>query len=162
MSQLSEAEAERLSPGQATELVQLLDLQARWQNHCADPAKSAASAPELHVRQKAFDQFQSTLRLFGAKYRNAGLPEPTQNVPDRLALWCRVLRAVYRRAEGGNPTHVLAKVYRLADRLAARLGATPVGRGAAQDVAAAVRELDAVIAWYDALLAPAPSEGAAA
>ena len=40
----------------------------------------------------------------------------------------------------------------MADRIAARVKADPVGRGAPPgDVAGAVRDLDAVIAWCDGL-----------
>ena len=80
--------------------------------------------------------------------------------PTDWQLWCRAaLRVVFRRAEGGNTGQVLTKVYRLADRLAARLAKVPVERGTVENVAGAARELDAVIAWYDALIPPAPSRG---
>jgi hypothetical protein len=45
----------------------------------------------------------------------------------------------------------MTKVYRLADRFAARLGIEPVQRGTATDMVEAVRELDAVIAWCEGL-----------
>ena len=158
MSQLNERAAEALSPAQATAVVRLLDLQARWENHRDDPDKSAASTKDLQARQKAFDAFWSARREHAAKHRAAPLPEPTQNVPDRLAVWCRTLRAVFRRAESGSPAQVMLKVYRLADRVATRANKEMVGRGPAGDLATGVRELDAVIAWCDGLAAlPGPS-----
>jgi hypothetical protein len=156
MTQLSERAAETLAPEQAAALIHVLDLQARWENHRDDPAKSAAAYADLQARQKAYDLFQVARRNYAAKYRNAAIPEPTQNVPDRLAIWCRALRAVFQRSESGSPGQVLAKVYRLADRIAARMAAQPVERTPAENPLTAVRELDAVIAWCDAL-APAPT-----
>ena len=93
-----------------------------------------------------------------AKYQNARLPEPTQKMPDRLALWCRALRAVFQRAERGIPSEILVKVYRLVDQMAARLGKEPVAKGTVDDLAGAVRELDVVIAWCNGIT---PSGGAA-
>jgi hypothetical protein len=151
MRQLNEADAERLSPDQATDLVRVLDLQAEWENHRDDPTKSALSLHDLRIRQKAFEAFRIALRNYGVKYWNAHLPEMTQNLLDRLVIWCRVLRAVFLKANGGNPTHAMAKVYRLADRFASRLAIEPVRREIANDVGGAVRELDVVIAWCDSL-----------
>jgi hypothetical protein len=127
--------------------LRLLDLQARWENHRDDPGKSPASTADLQARQKAFDAFWSARREYAAEHRAAPIPEPTQNVPDRLAVWCRTLRAVFRRAESGNPAQVMVKVYRLADRVAKRTGKELVGRTPATDLASAVHELDAVIGW---------------
>jgi hypothetical protein len=156
MSQMNECAAEALSPEQATAVVHLLDLQARWENHREDPSKSAGSTSDLQARQKAFDVFRSGLRDYAAKYRGAVFPEPTQNVPERLAVWCRTLRAVFRRAEGGNPIQVMTKVYRLADRIAARVGKEVVGRAPVGDLATSARELDVVIAWCEGLAALGP------
>jgi hypothetical protein len=150
MPQLSHTNAEKLSPEQATGLMRVLELQARWENHRDDPTRSAASIPDLHARQKAFNSFQVAWNGYVAKYRQAWLPEPTQNIPDRLAIWCRTLRAVFQRVEAGCPAQVMAKVYRLVDRIAARIGKEPMERGSVEDVVDAIRELDAVIAWCEA------------
>jgi hypothetical protein len=48
----------------------------------------------------------------------------------------------------------------MADRIAARVGAGPVARGAAADLPAAVPDLGVVIAWCDALVTPAPTDTA--
>lgn len=153
MPQLNERAAEALTSEQATALVRLLDLQARWENHRDDPDKSASTTTDLHARQRAFDAFWSARREHAAKHRTVPLPEPTQNVPDRLAVWCRTLRAVFQRAANGSPAQVMVKVYRLADRVAVRAGKEVLGRAAAGDLATAVRELDAVIAWCGGLIA---------
>jgi hypothetical protein len=153
MSQLSERAAEALTPEHATAVVHLLDLQARWENQCDDPNRSAGSTPDLQTRQKAFEAFRLGCRDYAAKYRDAPFPEPTQNVPERLAIWCRTLRAVFRRAERGSADQVLIKVYRLADRVAARAGKEAVGRAQAGDLTRAVQVLEAVIAWCEGLAA---------
>lgn len=147
MPQLNERAAEALTPEQATAVVRLLDLQARWENHRDDPDKSAASTADLMARQKAFDAFWLARREYAVKHRTVPLPEPTQNVPDRLANWCRTLRAVFRRAECGSAAQVMIKVYRLADRVAVRAGKEVLGRVPAGDLATAVGGLDTVIAW---------------
>ena len=160
MPQLSETAADKLPPAQAAEVVHILDLQARWENHRDDPAKTSASVSDLHVRQKAFEAFRAAWRKYAAAHRDARLPEPTQNVPDRMAVWLRALRAVLRRASGGDATAILAKVYRLADRVAVRTAREPVARLAAADLPAAVCALDAVIAWCDAAAAPKLADAA--
>jgi hypothetical protein len=156
MPQLTEADAEKLSPEQAAGLIRVLELQARWENHRDDPATSAASTPDLQTRQKAFEAFQVAWNAYTAQHRLARLPEPTQNMPDRLAIWCRALRAVFRRAEAGYPVQVMAKVYRLAARTASRLEKEPVERESAEGLAGAIQQLDAVIVWCDVLVRSGP------
>ncbi|WP_143393528.1 hypothetical protein [Fimbriiglobus ruber] len=148
---MTENVAEALSPEQATNLVKILDLQARWENLCASPEQRPDLRTDLRARQKAHDQFQDAWDHYSKKYRTKLFPETTQSVPDRLAVWCKLLRAVFRRATVGDPTHVMAKVYQMADRIADKNEAEPVPRGATEDLAAAVRELDEVIAWCAAL-----------
>ena len=147
MHQITEDEAENLSAVQATELVRVLDLQAGWENHRADPTKNVASIADLNARQKAFDAFQTVSTRYAGKYGNAQPPEPTRSMPDRLAIWCRVLRILCRRAEGVCPVQMMEKVYRLTDRSATRMGKERVGRGIREDMAGVLRELDVVIAW---------------
>lgn len=157
MQPLNEAEAERLSSDQAADLVRVLDLQAEWENHRDDPTKSASSMQDLRIRQKAFEAFRTALRGYSAKYSSVSLPEVTQTV--RLVIWCRVLRAVFLKANGSgnslNAMHSMTRVFRLVDRLASRLGIEPVQRGNAKDLLEAIRELDAVIAWCDDLASSA-------
>jgi hypothetical protein len=146
MPQLTERDALRHSPEQATALVRVLDLQAEWDGLLVDKAQKTTLL-DLRARQNASDAYQAALRDYSARYRDAGVPEPTHAVPARLAAWCRVLRVVFGRAEGDCPARLMGKVYRLADRVAARVGREPVRRGPAADLPAAARELDVVIAW---------------
>ncbi|AWM39523.1 hypothetical protein GobsT_21400 [Gemmata obscuriglobus] len=161
MPQLSESAAEKLSAEQATALARILDLQARWENHRDDPAKTATSAADLQARQKAFEAFRAALREYTAAHNDSRFPEPTQNIPERLVIWCRALRAVFRRSEGPGSAFVLMKVHRLADRIAARTGLPPVERAAVTDRDATIRELDAVIAWCDRAAPPSVKGDAA-
>jgi hypothetical protein len=153
MSRLTERDAEKLPPEQATALVRVLELQARWSALVADQVNDT---PSLQARQRAHDASRAGLRQYAADYHNAPIPEPTQNVPDRLAVWCRALRAVFRRAEGGCPAQVLARVYRLADRIAARARNESVVRVPVDDLPSAVRALDAVIAWCEGQVPTSP------
>lgn len=158
MSQLNEADAEKLSPEQATGLIRVLELQARWENHRDDPEKSAATASDLQVRQKGFDAFKVAWNAYAAQYRSSRLPEPTQNMPDRLGIWCRALRAVFLRgANAEYPAQVMAKVYRVAARTAARTGAQPIAIESGKDLAGAIRELDTVITWCGSLMQSGPA-----
>jgi hypothetical protein len=150
MSQLSEAEAERLTSEQALGLVHVLELQARWKNHCEDPSLSAASPNDLKDRRNVFDAFQTARNAYTTKYRQARLPEPTQTAPERLAIWCRVLRALFRRSEYGYPGQLMTKVYKVAAKTAAKREKEPMRREPTEDLAGAIRELDAVIAWCEA------------
>lgn len=149
MPQLTERDAEKLSPEQATALVRVIELQAKWDGLLADKGQQTS---DLHARQKANDAYQAALRDYKATYPRAVVPEPTHAVPERMVVWYRVLRTVFGKAERGNPTAVLGKVYRLADRIAARMSKDSVGRTPADDPAGAVRELDVVIAWCEALV----------
>lgn len=76
-------------------------------------------------------------------------PEPTHVVSERMVGWYRVLRIVFGKAENGSPVEVMGKVYRLADRIAARLSEEAATRTPINDLAGAVREPAAVIAWCD-------------
>jgi hypothetical protein len=154
MPQLTERDAEKLSTEQATALVRVLDAQATWYALLADRQQKSGTS-DLKDRQKANDAYRAALREYGAKYPGAAVPEATHATPDRLGVWCRVLRAVFQRADGGSPVGVLGKVYRLADRIAERMGKEPLGRGSAEDLPTAVRELEVMIAWCDALV-PTP------
>lgn len=157
---MSERTAEQLAPAQAAELAAVIDAQARWENmRCDPPHAGDNSSAALQGRQKAYDAFRTRLAAYTAKYRAAQVPEPTLNTPERVAVWCRAVRAVLLRAEpaaGAHPAHVVAKAYRLAERIAARMGNAAPGRAApADEMAGAVRALDAVIAWCDVLAVPA-------
>ena len=160
---MSERTAEQLAPAQAAELAAVIDSQARWENMRSDPPHAGDNTSSaLQARQKAYDAFRTKLAAYTVKYRAAQVPEPTLNTPERVAVWCRAVRAVLQRAEpaaaGAHPAHVVAKAFRLAERIAARVGSAALERGApADDVSGAIRALGAVIAWCDALAGPAPA-----
>jgi len=144
MALFTEREAETLPPEQAAALVRILNLQARWDGLLAVKAKEVTA---LHAKQKANDAFRAALRDYTEKYSTARVPEPSHVMPDRMAMWCRTLRALFLKAEGVDPTEVMDRAYRLADRIAARAGKDPVDRQSG---------LDGVIAWCDAMATPAP------
>ncbi len=161
MAQTSERAAEELDPAQAAELVRVIDLQARWENTRAEPvgADGESSPSNLHGRQRAYEAFRSRLAAYTTRYKAAEVPETSLNTPVRVGMWCRVVRAVFRRArpEAGTdcPSHAAEKAYRLADRIAARLKVEPVGRASPPDgIGAAIGALEAVILWCDGLVTP--------
>ncbi|WP_439626865.1 hypothetical protein [Gemmata sp.] len=156
MPQLTEAAAGQLTPGQAAELVRVLDAHAAWDDRRPGPTGGATPHADLRARQRAFDTFRSAWRGYAPKYPGVPLPEPGRNSPDQLAAWCRVLRVVFRLAAAW-PARVMDRVHRLADGVSAGAGEHPVGRTTAGDEAEAGHDLDAVIAWCDrAAKPPAP------
>ena len=166
VSQMNESAAEKLDPAQAAELVQVLDLQARWENLWDDRTRDGSdhSTPLLQGLQLAFEAFRSRMAEYTARYRTAQIPDLSPSGPDRLAGWCRAVRAIFQRAgheTGGDcPVHVVAKAHRLADRIAARVKNDPVRRGSPpDDIAGAIRDLGAIIAWCDGLVAPSSPIG---
>ncbi|MCE9560886.1 MAG: hypothetical protein K8U57_02415 [Planctomycetes bacterium] len=162
MSQMSENVAEKLDPVQAAELVRVIDLQARWENMRSNPTGAGGNAgfstPDLQGRQKAYEAFRVKLAAYTARYRAAHVPEVTLNTPERVGIWCRAVRAVFRRASQEfteYPGHTVMKAHRLADRIASRLANEPAAREASvEGIAAAIRSMDAIIAWCDRLTGP--------
>lgn len=162
MPQMNECSAEKLDPMQAAELVRVIDLQARWEN-LRGPigSESGASVLALHGRQKAYEAFRTRLVAYTTRFRAEDVPDATLNTPTRVVAWCRVVRAILGRAErepvGDPPVHLVAKAYRLADRLALLMMKEPIGKGPQPDgITAAIRDLDAVVAWCGGLVgAPA-------
>jgi hypothetical protein len=142
-----------LSPEQAADLARVLDLQADWENHRHDAA-GGASGPGLRERQRRYEAYRAALAGYAARHRAVDLPELNLSTPERVAGWCRAVRVVCRRAgpDAGAPAQVAAKAYRLADRLAARLGVAPADRDDhAEGMGGVVAGLDAVVAWCDGL-----------
>jgi hypothetical protein len=147
---MQQTEAEPLSRAQATDLLHVLELQSRWENHCDDPAKSAKLNTDLMARQKTSEAYQAALREYAATYRTTRLPEPTHAVPRRLAVWCRILRGVFQCADGAYPVALMAHIARLADRTAVKAGREPVVVVVAgETLADAIRQMDSIIAWCE-------------
>jgi hypothetical protein len=117
--------------------------------------------------QRTFEAFRAGLAAYAARYGADPVPERTPTTADHLAAWCRLARAVVRRADpwpgGGGPAQVAARAYRLADGLAGRLGREPVARSAGATTRDAVlATLEAVGAWCAAPEAGPPSHRTAA
>jgi hypothetical protein len=158
VAQMTESTAEMLDPVQAAELSQVVDLQAHWENlkDVAGRDNAACTTTDLQGRQKAYEAFRSRMAAYTSRYRTAEVPELTLSAPDRFGAWCRAVRAVFLRAEPAMgracPSETVAKAYRLADRIGARLETDPVVREAPPDgIAAAIRDLAAIIQWCDGL-----------
>jgi hypothetical protein len=132
MPPFTERDADRLSPEQATALVRVLDLHARWDGLLVGKVQKT-SPTDLQTCQKASEAYQAALRDDSAKYRAAGVPEPSHAMPERLGVWCRTLRVVFGKAVCDCPTEVMGKVYRLADRIAERTSRGPVAMVPAAD-----------------------------
>ncbi len=154
MAQLTAQIALGLAPDQAAELARVMELQACWENLRDDSDTSHANGPGLRERQRRYDAFRSALTTYTARHKSASLPELTLNAPERVGAWCRAVRIVCERAgaEAEAPVHVVGKAYRLADRIAARLKVEPAAReDQVEGMYAAIRALDAIIAWCDRL-----------
>ncbi|WP_238537779.1 hypothetical protein [Zavarzinella formosa] len=154
---MTEIAAERLTPARAAELTKVLDLKCQWENMRVG---SSYSTPHLHSLQKAFEAYRTSMLAYTAGDRNEPIPDLSPSGPNRLRAWCRTLRVVFNRA-GTNeyPTHVLAKAFTVADRIAERMKSEPANRESATDMNGAIRQLDAVIAWCDKPMnVPVPSE----
>jgi hypothetical protein len=146
---MTEAAADRLTPARAAELVQILDLQSRWENLRAAGSPTTA---QLHGLQAAFEAYRIRMAAYTARNQGEPVPELTPTKPGRLGAWCRTVRAVLRRAGGCDcPAHIVAKAHRVADQIAGRLEAEPVGRERPTDMAGALGQLDRVIAWCERL-----------
>ncbi len=147
---MKENTAERLAPARATELAQVLDLQAQWENLRAD---NIDSTTHLQSLQKAFEAYRSRQAAYIANDPSEPIPEMSPTRPARLGAWCRTVRAVFRRTGETSecPTHVVTKVHRLADQIAARVQVEPAGRELPTDMTTAIRQLDKVISWCDGL-----------
>jgi hypothetical protein len=149
MAQMHESAAENLTSARAIELARVLDLQSLWENLRADGNRSTS---QLKALQTAFEEYRVGMSAYTARNRNEPILELSPTRPGSLGAWCRTVRAVLRRAQGGAcPSHVVAKAHRLANGIAAREIKIPVAQESATDIAGAIRQLDAVIAWCDRL-----------
>jgi hypothetical protein len=149
MSQMNEIAAARLTPARAAELVQILDLQSRWENLRTDGNYSTG---QLQALQGAFEAYRSRLANYVAQDHSDAIPELTPTKPGRLGTWARTVRAVLRLADDqACPVHLVAKAHRVADQIATRLKSQPGVWETPKDRAGAICQLDGVIAWCDAL-----------
>jgi len=106
--------------------------------------------------------FRAKLVAYNKRYRPEHVPELLLNTPARLGTWCRRMRdlclLVVHDPRCYCPAALVEKAYRCADRVCLRLNKDRVGRstppGAIGD---AIRDLDNVGQWCDALADIAPS-----
>ena len=149
MTQMNESTAARLTPARAAELVQVLDLQSRWENLRAEGNDSTI---QLQTLQSAFEAYRSRLANYVARDQSDAIPELTPTKPGRLGTWARTVRAVLRLADDRVcPTHLVAKAHRVANQIAIRLKSQPGVWETPTDMAGAIGQLDGVIAWCDEL-----------
>jgi len=137
----------------------LVDLEARWENLRDTPARTAevpSATRELHGKQKAYEDFRTGLAAYNKRYTPEHVPELLLNTAARLGAWCRRMRDLYLRVEhdprGHCPTHLLEKVYRWADLVAARVNRGRVGRSPPPaTIRAAIRGLEDLARWCEEL-----------
>ena len=135
---------------------QLVDLEARWANLPVAVATESVSASlaGLFAKQKTFDAYQTALVAYNQRYRPAYHGRRSVSTTSRLALWCRSMADLYRRAARAEcPTNVLEQAHRCADRLGKRLNRGIVCRPATVRVTAdVIAGLTAIAEWCDRLL----------
>jgi hypothetical protein len=148
-----------LTPTQAAELAELVELEAHWENLRAAPSRTAAvrsTNQDLHAMQRAYDAFRAKLAAFNRQCPPGHTPELLLNTPARLGIWCRRMRDLYLRAEHDPrvryPNQLLEKARRRAEGIAARTGkACPPRSARPGDLRDAVGELEALGQWCDEL-----------
>jgi hypothetical protein len=151
----------KLSPLQARDLAQLIELEACWENLRIYPPKApeqTVSLKELQQKQKAYEAFHVKLTAYNKGYRPAHVPELLLNTPDRLSAWCQSVialhAAVQDEAPASCPTHLLEKAYRWANRLSDKMNAAPIARpSSSHTISALIGELQDLSLWCDGLSA---------
>lgn len=160
MTQMNESTAARLTPARAAELVQVLELQSRWENLRADGNHSTV---QLQSLQNAFEAYRSRLANFVARDQSDAIPELTPTKPGRLGIWARTVRAVLKLADDRIcPTHIVAKAHRVANQIAIRLKSQQGVWETPTDMPGAIFQLDRVIAWCDDQIAEPRAQEVAA
>jgi hypothetical protein len=105
--------------------------------------------------QRAYAAFRTQLKIYQARFSPTHAAEFLLNTPARLGKWCRQVRDLHLRAGHSGaqaPVHAVEKAYRWADQLAGKRGTERASRATPPGTAeAAIRELDALAAWCDAL-----------
>lgn len=150
MPKLRESDAAQLPPTQAIRLLQVLELEARWEALKVGRGNDSTLAM-LRARQAAFDAYRNALVEYTKTHTHHEVPEVMRTGPKEIAAWCRIMRAIFRQAEiAGNspPVHVIAKGYQMAERISELRKVEPLARGdAPTGLAAAITQLDQIILW---------------
>ncbi len=155
----TDAPMQHLPFAQAIELSQLVDLEARWENlRIYQPASAGTTSTlkELHQKQKAYEAFFAKLGIYNKAHKPAHVAELLLNNAPRLGKWCWSMRDLVLQVQNDPqahcPTHLLAKAYRWADRVADRMKRAPIARPAETlTIAAAIQELEDLARWCDEL-----------
>ncbi len=159
MLTILEPPVQQLPSAQAIELSLLVDLEARWENlriHQAAGTETTSAFNGLHQRQKAYEAFIAKLSVYNKANKPAHVPELLLNNASRLGRWCWNMRdlvlKIQHHPQAHCPTHLLAKAYRWADRVADRLKNERITRPApALTIPAAIQELEGLARWCDNL-----------
>lgn len=163
MSEVNAFLPEVVDAAQAADLIRLADLEACWENlrQTPSPPPGPLSRAALQGKQTAHRAFQAQLQVYNQRYTPAHIPERLLNTPARLGRWCRQMRDLCLQVEPGSPsrcpTHLAAKAYRWADKIAARLGQVPVTRQKSPGTLDAIAVLENVGKWCAELEKAAPS-----
>ena len=154
-----EIPAPHLPFAQAIELSLLVDLEARWENlriFQPDAAGMPSTLKELHQKQKAYEAFHAKLVIYNKAYKPAHVAELLLNNAARLGKWCWRMRDLVRQVQNDPrahcPTDLLAKAYRWADRVAARMKKEHIARPMPSvTISAAIQDLEELARWCDSL-----------
>src|SRR5215831_20544818 len=113
-----------LSLAQAAALVELVELEARWENlrHRPTPKDGPLPRDALVRKQMAHDAFQAKLLAYNRRYTPPHVPELLLNTAARLGKWCQAMRDLYRLIEpdlsARCPGSIVEKGYRWAEHIA--------------------------------------------
>ena len=159
MTMTLETPVSRLPFAQEIDLFLLVDLEARWENlRIYQPAAvGLTSTPkELHQKQQAYEAFVAKLSIYNKAHKPAHVPELLLNKASRLGAWCGKMRDLIRQIQHNSqahyPTHLLAKAYRWADRVAELLKKENIARPSpSTTIPTAIQELEDLAQWCDHL-----------
>lgn len=152
MAPMNLSQTRSLAPGQAADLLQLLELQAHWQltTETALPPGSSYSTQDLHRRQRTFEEFRAKQQVYCGVYKTTRIPDPCSTHPSRFRAWCEMILALIDLAEPKVDTvHLIASAYRAADTIAKRSQRPLLDRSPATPDA--LRNLDVILAWCDGM-----------
>ena len=145
------------SSTQAIELFLLVDLEARWENlriYQPNDAVMTATLQELHQKQKAYEAFIAKLAIYNKAHKPVHVAELLLNNASRLGKWCWSIRDLTLQIQNDPhahcPTHLLAKAYRWADRVADRTKKERFARPTpSSTISNAIQELEGLARWCD-------------
>ena len=154
-----EGPIQHLPFAQAIELSALVELEARWENlriYQPDIVEMPSTLKDLHQKQKAYEAFIAKLGIYNKAHKPTHVAELLLNNASRLGRWCWNMRdlvhIVQHDPQVHCPTHLLAKAYRWADRVADRMKEDHITRPIPSiTIPAAIQELEELARWCDNL-----------